>query len=287
MTLCSVDWDTISKDYDVEECTQYGEYWVFDSDIGAMNPYLEYWAEKKKAAPKGSVERQQAKNMMNMCYGRFALKPDLEVVTLGEDEEGLPAWITDIEKGEPTAFLPMGIFICAWARSELMNRVRMVAERYGIDSLIHSDTDSVIYKGEPIGGYGKNIGDWDIECLPSRIIEGGFKRYVEIFDDREGMARYNVTCAGVPQPKRMDGTPKGMWIEILDEPMRVLGGVLGDEHYTVKTEWLRKLLLDNGHDPDDQNTLKLIPRKVPGGVILDGHTHQLDDGLKVRLFRNQ
>ena len=40
-------------------------------------------------------------------------------------------------------------------------------------------------------------------------------------------------------------------------------------------------------DPDDVNTLKLLPRRVPGGVILEGHTHKIDDdGLKIRLSRS-
>lgn len=41
-----------------------------------------------------------------------------------------------------------------------------------------------------------------------------------------------------------------------------------------------------GKDPDDVNTLKLLPRNVPGGVILEGHAHEIDsDGMTFRLSR--
>ena len=96
-----------------------------------------------------------------------------------------------------------------------------------------------------------------------------------------------MTCAGVPQPKRADGLPYGMWVELLDKPERIFGENLGDEHYKIKSKWLREMYEAAKKDPDDVNTLKLLPRRVPGGVILEGHTHKIDDdGLKIRLSRS-
>ena len=202
-------------------------------------------------------------------------------------EDGEPVWRTSEEKGEPTAYLPYAMFVTAWARRELMDRVRLVVDTYGVDSVLHCDTDSVIYLGEPIGGYGKELGMWDLESRPDGIYEGGFKRYIEVFTDREGLDCFNVTCAGVPQPKRADGLPYGMWIELLDDPERIFGGELGHESYTIKSEWLRSMYWEHNKDPGNVNTLKLLPRRVPGGVILEGHTHEIDsDGLALRLSRS-
>jgi len=224
--------------------------------------------------------------MLNAAYGRFALIPDGSVTELVL-EDGEPVWKTREEKGEPTGFLPFAMFVTAWARRELMDRVRLVVDTYGVDSVLHCDTDSVIYLGEPIGGYGKELGMWDLESQPSEIYEGGFKRYIEVFNDREGLDKYNVTCAGVPQPKRADGLPYGMWVELLDKPDRIFGEELGHEHYTIESPWLREMYEKAGKNPDDVNTLKLLPRRVPGGVILEGHTHKIDsDGLNIRLSRS-
>ena len=224
--------------------------------------------------------------MLNAAYGRFALIPDGSTTELVL-EDGEPVWKTSEEKGEPTAFLPFAMFVTAWARRELMDRVRLVVDTYGVDSVLHCDTDSVIYLGEPIGGYGKELGMWDLESRPDGIYEGGFKRYIEVFTDREGLDCFNVTCAGVPQPKRADGLPYGMWIELLDDPERIFGGELGHESYTIKSEWLRSMYWEHNKDPGNVNTLKLLPRRVPGGVILEGHTHEIDsDGLALRLSRS-
>ena len=295
LILTCVDWDNLNIDYEVEVMEPYGEFWAFRSRTGLLKPYIDKWAAAKKAAPKGSAEREHAKRMLNAAYGRFALIPDGEETELVE-EDGDLKWRSSVVEGEPTAYLPLALFVTAWARRELMDRVRKVISVHGPGCILHSDTDSVIYLGEPIGDYGKEIGDWDLESQPIEIYEGGFKRYVEFFDapnyeiDKDGkikMTGINVTCAGVPQPKRADGLPYGMWLEILDRPERILGGqVLGHPHYHIQSEWLRFLYEIHGKDPDDVNTMKLLPRKVPGGVILEGHTHEIDsDGLALRLSR--
>ena len=224
--------------------------------------------------------------MLNAAYGRFALIPDGSTTELVL-EDGEPVWRTSEEKGEPTAFLPFAMMVTAWARRELMDRVRLVVDTYGVDSVLHCDTDSVIYLGEPIGGYGKELGMWDLESRPDEIYEGGFKRYIEVFNDREGLDKYNVTCAGVPQPKRADGLPYGMWVELLDEPSKIFGGELGHEEYMITSDWLQDLYIDAKKDWEHVNTMKLLPRRVHGGVILEGHTHEIDsDGLALRLSRS-
>ena len=295
LTLTNVDWDNLAIDYDIEVCTGPAEFWAFRSRVGHLKQYIDKWGAEKKRQPKGSVAREHAKRMLNAAYGRFALIPDGEKTELIEDpESGDLRWRSEEEKGEPAAYLPYALFTTAWARRELMDRVRLIVKERGIDSVLHCDTDSVIYLGEPVGGYGKEIGDWDLESQPTAIYEGGFKRYIEVFgnqpyfDKKERkLKKYNVTCAGVPQNKRADGLPYGMWVELLDDASRIFGGELGHEHYSIRSDWLREIYEEAGKNPDDVNTLKLIPRKVPGGVILEGHTHEIDgDGLVIRLSRS-
>ena len=284
LTLTNIDWDNLAEDYDITVMKGPAEFWSFAAATGLLKEYIDKWAAEKKAAPKGSARREHAKRMLNAAYGRFALIPDGEHTELVE-EDGDLRWRCEDEPGEPTAYLPLALFVTAWARRDLMDRVRKVQSVRGCDSILHCDTDSVIYLGEPIGGYGKEIGDWDLESQPIAIYEAGFKRYIEFFDYM-GLDGFGITCAGVPQPKRADGVPYGMWVELLDRPERIMGGQLGHPHYHIMSEWLRDLYITHGKDPDDVNTLKLLPRKVPGGVILEGHTHELDDGLNIRMSRS-
>ena len=293
-----MDWDNLAIDYDIEVCRGPAEFWAFRSRVGHLKQYIDKWGAEKKRQPKGSVAREHAKRMLNAAYGRFALIPDGEKTELIEDpESGDLRWKSEEEKGEPAAYLPYALFTTAWARRELMNRVRLIVQERGVDSVLHCDTDSVIYLGEPVGGYGKEIGDWDLESRPTAIYEGGFKRYIEVFGDQpyykkddDGkfkITRYNVTCAGVPQPRRADGLPTGMWVELLDKPERIFGGELGHQEYVIESEWLQDMYIEAKKDWKPTNTLKLIPEKVPGGVILEGRTHEIDgDGLVLRLSRS-
>ena len=284
LTLTSVDLQNLSMDYEVEIDPMYeSETWIFKSECGILRPYVDKWIKVKKEAPKGSAEREHAKRMLNSAYGRFALIQESELIELVE-ENGDLEWLSRLTVSTNDAYLPMATFITAWARFNLMERVRFVCDTYGKDAMIHSDTDSLIYKGKPLGDHGKELGDWDLEGQPLRIYEGGFKRYIEDFGDHN----YKMACAGVPQRSYPDGTPRGMWIELLDDPTRILGHyTLGSASYRIQSEWLRKKFTDTGRNPDKVNTLKLIPVKAPlgGGVILEGRQHELSDNMKWRFNR--
>lgn len=232
--------------------------------------------------------------MNNTVYGRFGLAPSGDEIKLEWDED-LQDWNWTAQYIEDTmmdAYIPFAAFATAKARKRLLSHLLEVVREWGPDAAYHCDTDSVIYSGAPCQNidYGDTLGTWGLESRPEVLIEAGFKRYIELrrypmraFSDLIGMA-----CAGVPQ--KMDHSesyPVGMWVEILDDPMVILedGHALGQEHYSIRSEWLRALYLEHGQDPDDVNTLKLMPKKVPGGVILEGRQHKLNDNLVWRLRR--
>lgn len=287
LIMTNVDWELLARHYDVEECPKYGHYWWFESEKGILTPYIQKWAKEKKEAPKGSARRARAKLMLNSVYGRFALKPERLMGGLSL-MGGLADWDLEIIEEDPVAYLPYAIFCTSWARKELLDRAQKAIDAYGVDSIVHMDTDSVFYEGEPLGGYGKEIGDWDLESTPDIVYEGGLKRYIEVFEGQPLLKRYNVGCAGVPQPKDARGIPHGMWLELLDDPKRIMDRTeLGQRYYKVKDFELRMILKDAGKDPDRQNTLKLLPRRVKGGVILEGVTHTLSTSadFQMRLSR--
>ena len=51
------------------------------------------------------------------------------------------------------------------------------------------------------------------------------------------------------------------------------------KRHGCQTTWLRALYETHGVDPDDVDTRKLIPVKVPGGWVLEGRQHHLNDNL--------
>lgn len=293
LSLTSVDLDLLEDWYDVE----YDEWYkptvlVFKSKIGLLAPYLDYFTKIKESSVKNGLEYTHAKRMINSFYGRTGLAPETSDTSLVWDDE-LKDWNWQTEytlEDDHDAYIPYATFCTAWARKTLLDNVRACLDQLP-NSVIHCDTDSVIHYGPPVEyiPHGEHLGTWGIESEPPVIIEAGFKRYVELkqypikdFSDIIGMA-----LAGVPQQKDHNGVPIGMWVEVLDEPkiITIDGYTLGNEHYRIKSEWLRRMYLDNGLNPDDVDTMKLIPVRVPGGVILDKRQHRMNDNLVWRLRR--
>lgn len=290
MMLTNIDLETIGMFYDIEYDPEYPIiYWIFKQKVGVFKGYIEECMARKEKAEKGSLEYQSAKLDMNSLYGRFALAPDTEEVSLEWDED-MEDYVFRTSRAlseDMENYLPYAIFVTAQARRRLLTGVHSV----GCERVIHCDTDSIIFMGEDTKDLdvGDHLGQWGIESRPKWIVEGGFKRYFECMSETlQSVKDISIACAGVPQPWGTDAHggdyPKGMWIEILDNPNLIYHGqVLGDPHYHVKSEWLRKLLKEHGADPDDVNTMKLIPVKVKGGIILEQRQHKLDSGMQYRI----
>lgn len=304
MTLTSVDYATLSEDYDIEEDPEeYGRYfYVFKQAEGLFTDYIEKYIKIKNESPKGSPERTEAKLLLNACYGRFALNWTMgeETVLQWDPEANDLRFVSyDVDGEEADAYLPVGMFVTSYARARLLHLVRKCCEHYGPGSVIHSDTDSVIHTGariiDPELEYDKGLGTWATESNPIRIYEGGPKRYIEQLKEKVTSENdYAMACAGVPQKQKriwrdghvVDKVPVGMWVELLDDPPLICThAVLGHEDYSIKSPWLRKRYTDNGLDPDRVDTRKLLPSKVPGGVILTPHQHRLSDNMIMRLRR--
>ena len=290
MTITNVDLDILMDWYDVEFDQDYPHtYYVFLQKTGIFAGYIEQCMKKKEAAEKGSIEYTDAKLSMNSGYGRMALARETEETKLEWDDDfgdymlhSFPTMNDDTEN-----YLPYAMFTTAYARARLLENCRTLLEEG--KHIYHCDTDSVIHsdlESEKMD-HGDYLGGWGIECRPSRLYEGGFKRYVEIMKEPiKTLKDINITAAGVPQRVNHLGVPIGMWVELLDDPQMITtASTLGQEHYRIKSEWLRKLYLDNGMNPDDVNTMKLIPKKVPGGVILEQRQHTLNDNLIGRFRR--
>ena len=291
MTLTNVDLDILMDWYDVDFDPDYAHtFFVFLQKTGIFAGYIEKYMKEKEQAEKGSLQYTNAKLAMNSGYGRMALARETEDTKLLWDPE-MGDWMlfSDPTMNDDTEnYLPYAMFVTSYARARLLENCKQLHAEGKM--ILHCDTDSVIHMGEESEemDHGDYLGGWGIEGRPSRIYEGGFKRYIEIFGDPEtdGMKALNVTCAGVPQRMNHLGVPVGPWIELLDDPAIITShATIGHEDYRIKSEWLRKLYLDNGMDPDKVDTMKLIPVKVPGGIILEKRQHTLNDNLTWRLRR--
>ena len=290
MTLTNVDLDILMDWYDVEFDPDYPHtYFVFLQKKGLFAGYIEKYMAEKESAEKGSLQYTNAKLAMNSGYGRMALARETEETRLEWDEE-MGDWMlfSDPTMNDDTEnYLPYAMFVTSFARARLLENCLQLL-REGKD-ILHCDTDSVIHmdaESEKMD-HGDYLGGWGIESRPVKIYEGGFKRYIEIMHEPiRDLKDINVTCAGVPQRMNHLGVPIGMWVELLDEPWKITTSfTLGHEEYCIKSEWLRDLYIKNGMDPNRVNSMKLIPKKVVGGIILEPRQHTLNDNLTWRMRR--
>lgn len=302
MALCSVDIETLKIWYDVKIKIP-RNFWAygFHSEIGAHAEYVDKWYNAKAECRKNHDElgTKQAKIKLNSCYGRFALRVEEEVYTIEYDEEldyhQLKKHVVEIEDefAEITkdAYVPMGVFITAWARRRLLNGVLSI----GPLNLIHADTDSMIHYGKPSNfSHGSELGAWKLENYDytndrsniRMIYEGGFKRYIEVIKDGEpkNASWFSMAGAGIPHDTDRNHVPIGMGVELYDDPTRIYDDdlILGHERYRIMSDWLRQVYIAHGMNPDDVNTMKLVQDKVKGGAILRETTFNIRNLIKRR-----
>lgn len=278
MSLTNVDIDTLSMEYEIETGEIDGVYIFRQHAAGFFKPYVDrYIKEKIRCGNEGDkVGRMIAKLLLNSLYGKLAQGYKSDVYTYEPDEEGI--WqisakhatredyinMTPTQKaGAMKGYIPAAVFITSYARQSLITVGHAIKKNGGI--LVHADTDSWIFKGTPdmipeecldVGHTGK-LGLWELEHEHiDTVYEGGYKRYVLETDGER-----SVTCAGVPP---------NMAIELIEDPIKIFGAVLGHETYQCADGTIR-------------DTRKLLPRMIKGGKDLVPSTYDLDKPMGIYL----
>lgn len=241
-----VDWRLLLDQYDVDIHEWIGGY-AFRGMRGLFNRYIDKWMEVK-ATSKGGM-RTQAKFQLNNLWGRFAINPLRAGRLPTIDDAGVVKYqLTPQEYDEP-AYTPVGVWTTSYAR----DRVIRAAQSFG-DRFLAADTDSchvleehrpeldemvtvelngeMIERSVPIGleVHATKLGAWKLEAVFKRATYLRAKAYAEeIVEGNESHVEAHV--AGLPR-KLLQGA-------------RV-------EDITIGTKY----------------SGKLVPRRVPGGVIL-------------------
>lgn len=255
--LTSVDYQLMLDHYDLED-PEYIEGYLFHGAYDMFKDYIDYWMEIKATTTGG--RRQLAKNMLNSLYGKFASRTEGKVKIPYLDEDNVVRYMySDPEIRDPI-YTPMACFITAYARNKTIRAAQSVYDRF-----IYADTDSLKLVGTdaPEGLYihPTDLGAWKDEgtfvdskfvraktyiCSKaktrensllafSQLITDPFVYDVEIEGDRLNYKVREVTCAGMPDN-------------------------------------VKQFVDYDNFAPGQSFYGKLMPRRYPGGVILEPTT---------------
>ena len=230
--------------YDIDVLMYAGGY-KFAARKGLFDEYIDYWGHVKETSTGGL--RQLAKLMLNNLYGKFATNPDVTgKVPVYDAEDGFVRYVLGEEEMRDPVYIPVGVFCTAYARRELLFAILDNRERF-----VYCDTDSLHLLGteQPanIPIHDKELCHWKVEGTFTRAKHLRAKAYVW---DLNG--KFSVTCAGMPD----DVKALVNW---------------GNFEYGFSNAFIGK----DGNTKICPLFAKLMPKTVPGGVVLLDSVYQL------------
>ena len=197
LTITSVDWDLINRQYDVEVTEWVGGF-KFNGSRTLFRGYVSKWIETKNQATEDGNKglRQIAKLMLNSLYGKFASRLDVRSRKPVLDEHGIVKYEDLDPDTRDGVYLPVGCFVTAWARFKTVTTAQSLGTRF-----LYSDTDSVKVLGlEPPRMKIDDIrlGWWKDEGHFSRFKALRAKTYMAEYEEEEG-GRLEIHVAGMPK----------------------------------------------------------------------------------------
>jgi hypothetical protein len=230
MMVSSVDLALWEKHYDLE-IHAYDGAWMFRAETGMFNQYIDKWMEVKKTSEGG--RRALAKLFLNALYGKFATNPDItgKYPILDPETDAVKLVTGDPETRDPI-YTAMGVFITAYARSMTIS-----AAQANYDIFAYCDTDSLhlLTDQHPEDLYidKDELGAWKHEYDFTEALFVRAKTYIEkkAWKGVPFIVQHETHIAGLPVK-----VAKKLTMETLVPGARFAG--------------------------------KLVPKRVPGGIVL-------------------
>lgn len=252
LSLTSVDYELFLHNYDVNIIEFYGGY-MFKAKVGMFADYIDYWYEVKTDAKKNHNPGMEkiAKLMLNSLYGKFGARlfGKSKIPYFDESLDKVRYKIGEEEKRK-AGYIPVATFITSYCRDKIIRAAEICGSRF-----IYADTDSVHIKGlEPVNGL--DVDNYRLGAFKkeSEFIRAKFirqKTYLEIYNEN-GKETYNLKCCGMP---------KSLKDSINEE------------------DFYEGAVYDSAENQDFAP--KLMPKVVPGGVILEETTFQIKKSTTV------
>lgn len=261
MTMTQTDWYLFQNHYHLME-TEILDGCYFDAQLGIFDEYIEKY-KKIKLESTGAL-RELAKLFLNNLYGKMASNTNssFKVARL---EDGVVKYSIVCQNNKKPGYIPVGSAITSYARNFTITAAQM--NYHGVDNpgFIYADTDSIhcdLMPDDLVGviEHPKDFCCWKFESCWDEALFVRQKTYIEhiTHENRELIEKpyYNVKCAGMPDRS------KNIFLKAIGEEVK-------DEKWTKQ----ERDFFNNKLELTDFKTGlilpgKLIPKRIPGGVIL-------------------
>ena len=285
LTLTQMDYYLLLEHYNVEDFEILDGCWFY-AEIGLFEDYINKYKHMKLNAETKAI-RTIAKLFLNNLYGKMASSMNSSFKYAYTQEDGSLAFYEIPEYEKVPGYIAIGSAITSYARCFTIRAAQ--ANYYGKDKpgFIYADTDSIHCNLPPdkirgIKVHDKDFCCWKLESYWDKAIFTRQKTYIEHITHEDGEPIENpydnIKCAGMP-----DRCKNLLRLSFT--------GAADPAGYISKTgknkEWnaAEKLFLFKDGKPiirtykDFKVGLcvpgKLIPHKIPGGVLLIETTYEM------------
>lgn len=270
MTLTCVDFKLLKEHYDLVDL-EILDHCVFRTQIGLFDEYIARYKELKLIST--GAMRELAKLFLNNLYGKMASSMDSSFKIPYVREDGVIGFNEVQAKDKEPGYIPIGSAITSYARNFTIRAAQM--NYHGLDKpgFIYADTDSIHcdLKPDEIKGitvHDKNFCCWKLESEWDVAWFTRQKTYIEHIVKEDKILEkpyYNIKCAGMPDKC------KALFEKSLEKYTPK-----DDDSYTP--EELQVIL--NHYELEDftiglKIPGKLIPKRIPGGVVLADTSYKM------------
>lgn len=279
LILTRTDFELMKDHYDLVDFEILDGCWFY-TNIGIFDDYINKY-KKIKTESKGA-KRELAKLFLNNLYGKMASNTNSSFKVAFQKENNEIGYFFVAANEKKAGYIAVGSAITSYARNFTIRAAQQ--NYYGKDKpgFIYADTDSIHCdlshdKIKGIKVHEKNFCCWKLESVWDSAIFVRQKTYIEhvTHEDLKEVEKpyYNVKCAGMPQ------RCKDLFISSLE------GVQFSKDEINSMSIEDKKFLID-----DNANTIKrdltdfkvglkiygkLIPKAIPGGVLLVETTYEM------------
>lgn len=266
LTLTCTDYNLLLSHYDLIDC-EILDGCFFNTAKGIFDDYINKY-KKIKIESKGA-KRELAKLFLNNLYGKMASNTSSSFKVAFEKEGGVLGYRLVEQNNKKPGYIPVGSAITSYARNFTITAAQN--NYYGPNKrgFIYADTDSIHcdLKPEELKGIKTHDVDfccWKVESEWDIAIFTRQKTYIE-----HTAKGYDIKCAGMP-----DKCKKLFELSIKDEYSEE------DKKYVKELDEDKQKFVKTKRTINDFNIGlcipgKLIPKNIPGGVLLTETTYEM------------